>query len=441
MDPSDDARAPDGDAGVDRLDLDDLRPRVEHHLREFLDARLAAADDLSPSERTVLEPLRALVLGRGKRLRAAFCYWGWRGAGGHGTGGHHTGGQGTGGQGTGGRADEDEGAVAAGAALELLHAGALVHDDVMDESDLRRGEPTLHRQLAAVHVARRWRGSPFHFGISAAIVAGDLCLVWADQMLRSSGISPERLHRAGAVFDSMRSETMRGQYLDLTSQASGVLDVDEALRVARAKTAASTVAGPLQFGGVLAGAGRPLLDRYARYGLALGVAFQLQDDLLGAFGDEDVTGKPSGDDLRDGKCTVLLAEARRRAGPAAYARIDELVNDRTDDAVRELRALIDETGARAHVEKLIAQLGGEALEALDAEDGGGVAGNADDRAGGTGNAGDRAGGTGNADDRAGGTGNAGETGGMGRLAGSLDPAVRRVLRDVAVALTSGIRTA
>lgn len=371
MDPSRDAPTPDGDAGVDRLDLGGLRARTERHLREFLDARLAASDDLSPYERTVVEPLRTLVLGRGKRLRAAFCYWGWRGAG--------------------GPDHEDDGAVAAGAALELLHAAALVHDDVMDESELRRGQPSLHRQLAAEHTARGWRGSAEHFGISAAIVAGDLCLVWADQMLRSSGISPERLHRAGTVFDAMRSETMRGQYLDLTSQASGVLDVDEALRVARAKTAASTVAGPLQFGGVLAGAARPLLDRYAGYGHALGVAFQLQDDLLGAFGDEVVTGKPSGDDLRDGKCTVLLAEARRRAGPASYARIDELVNDRTDDAVRELRALIEDTGARAHVEDLVKRLGGEAIVTLDGTQ-------------------------------------------------SIAPAVRAMLRAIAIALTSDLRT-
>jgi geranylgeranyl diphosphate synthase, type I len=330
------------------VDVAGVRTRVERCLSEFLDAKRAtAAASASPHELMLLDPLRDLVLSGGKRLRAAFCYWGWRGAAG----------------------PDGDGAVTAGAALELLHAAALVHDDVMDGSALRRGQPALHRRLASEHVVRTWRGSAEHFGISAAIVAGDLCLVWADQLLRASGLPAARLEQAGRVYDTMREETIRGQYLDLAAQASGVYDVDEALRVAAAKTATSTATGPLRFGGVLAGASEPLLDRYSAYGHALGVAFQLRDDLLGAFGDAQVTGKPVGDDLRDGKCTVLLAEARRRAGPAAADRIDVLLNERTDEAVRDLRALIEDTGAPAHVEHLVHQLGTEAIAALEPLDG------------------------------------------------------------------------
>ena len=327
----------------DVVDVAEVRSRTERRLVQFLDSQLAGADRSAAYELVLLEPMRALVVNGGKRLRAAFCYWGWRGAGGV----------------------DDERAVAAGAAIELLHAGALIHDDVMDASMVRRGQPTLHQKLAAEHTTHHWRGSPTHFGHSAAIVAGDLCFVWADELLRSTGLPTSRLEQAGRVYDAMRAETIRGQFLDLTAQASGALDVEQALLVARTKTATGSVAGPLQFGGALAGASPPLLDSYAAYGLALGLAFQLQDDLLGAYGDVRVTGKPSGDDLRDGKCTLLLAEARRRAGPALKARIDALVNDGTDAGVEELRLHIDRTGARTHVQDLVQQLGAEALDVLE----------------------------------------------------------------------------
>ena len=325
------------------MDVADVRSRVERCLSQFLDSRLAAVPGQTSSQLMLLEPVKELVVDGGKRLRAAFCYWGWRGACGV----------------------DDDRAVAAGAAIELLHAGGLIHDDVMDSSSLRRGRPSMHRRLATEHAARHWRGSSTHFGLSAAIVAGDLCFVWADELLRSSGFAPPGLERAGKVYDEMRAETIRGQFLDLSAQASGAHGVEEALLVARTKTATGSVAGPLQFGGALAGAGQPLLDGYATYGLSLGLAFQLQDDLLGAYGDARVTGKPSGDDLRDGKCTLLLAEARRRAGPAAAARIDALIGNGTDSDVGEVRLLIDATGARAHVEDLIQRLGAEALDGLD----------------------------------------------------------------------------
>lgn len=325
------------------VNMADLPRRVERRLANFLDAEVASTPVRSLSEAALLRPLREMVLRGGKRLRAAFCYWGWRGAGGA----------------------DAESAVAAGAALEMLHAAALVHDDVMDASALRRGQPTLHRRLAEHHLENAWRGDSAHFGVSAAIVAGDLCLVWADKMLRASGLSVESLARAGPVFDAMRAETMRGQYLDLAAQSAGAFDADDALRVARAKTAACTVEGPLRFGGVLAGATSPLVDRYVSYGRSLGVAFQLQDDLLGAYGDARVTGKPSGDDLRDGKCTLLLAEARRMADPETASRLDALLREGTDAAVPRLRALIEETGARARVERLVDRLGADAVKALD----------------------------------------------------------------------------
>jgi geranylgeranyl diphosphate synthase type I len=324
------------------LDVCAVRRRVEENLAGFLSARLAAVPD-DGLEQIILEPVVDLLLRDGKRLRPAFCFWGWRGAGG---------------------ADCDEAMVAA-TSLELLHGCALIHDDVMDESALRRGRPAVHTELAVAHMTRGWRGPSEQFGLAGAVAAGDLCLVWADQMLRASGLPPESLTRARPVFDDMREETIRGQYLDLVTQAEGKLRVQDAIAVAQAKTAASTTVGPLGFGGTLAAASEDLLLAYSDYARPLGVAFQLRDDLLGAFGDPGVTGKPSGDDLRDGKCTLLLAEARRRAGPAESRRIDGLLAEVTKDTAVELRAMIESSGARAFVEDELGKLVAAALAALE----------------------------------------------------------------------------
>ena len=309
---------------------------IDEVLRAFFADRLAEA---APGPTGGLHgPIADLVLRGGKRLRARFVLLGWRGAG----------------------AGPDRGALGAAAVVELLHACALIHDDVMDGSATRRGAPAVHREFARRHRRAAWHGSSAGFGVSAAITAGDLCLVWADQLLRTCGLDPAAVARARPVYDDMRALTMHGQYLDLLTQASGEPSVAAALEVARAKTAACTTTGPLRFGGALAGASDALLAGYAAYGDALGVAFQLRDDLLGAFGDPATTGKPSGDDLRDGKRTVLLAEAVARSGgdPA----LAELISQGTDEAVDELRAILISTGARDAVERRISALGNEATD-------------------------------------------------------------------------------
>jgi geranylgeranyl diphosphate synthase type I len=308
---------------------------IDDVLRGFFAERLAEAGD-SEGVGGLYAPISDLVLRGGKRLRARFVLLGWRGTG----------------------ARTTSGAIGAAAVVELLHACALIHDDVMDGSATRRGAPAVHRAFAQRHRRGGWHGSGARFGMSAAITAGDLCLVWADQLLRTCGLAPAAVGRARPVYDEMRALTMRGQYLDLLTQASGEPSAAAALEVARAKTAACTTTGPLRFGGALAGASDELLAGYAAYGDALGVAFQLQDDLLGAFGDPATTGKPSGDDLRDGKRTVLLAEAVARV--ADQRALESLVSRGTDEAVDELRDLLVRSGAREAVEGRIRQLGREA---------------------------------------------------------------------------------
>ncbi len=327
------------------LDAEDLRVRVQAALSALVDRQRPVLAAISEDFTPVTDSLAAFLLGGGKRIRAGFCYWGWRGAGG---------------------ADIDE-AVRAAAALELVHACALIHDDVMDGSDTRRGEPSVHRQFARRHADNAWRGDPDGFGRAAAILLGNLCLIWADEMLGTSGLPAESLLRAMPVYDTMRTEVMAGQYLDVLEQASGGQSVEAAMRVARYKSAKYTVERPLHLGAVLAGASGDLIDAYTAYGVPLGEAFQLRDDVLGVFGDPDQTGKPAGDDLREGKRTVLVAATLERATLAQRELVDRYLGDPQLDGagVEALRDVITATGALATVESLIAELTEGAVAAVE----------------------------------------------------------------------------
>ena len=208
------------------------------------------------------------------------------------------------------------------ASLELLHASALVHDDYMDASDTRRGRPATHRGFEVEHRADGWRGDPEQYGASAAILLGDLLLSWSDELLRRCGLPLDRVVPALDVFDRCRSEVITGQFLDVSVQARGVADVDAAMTVLRYKSAKYSVERPLHIGATLAGGSERQLAQLGAFGLPLGEAFQLRDDLLGVFGDPSMTGKPAGDDLIEGKRTVLVALALDAAPAEAAARLD-----------------------------------------------------------------------------------------------------------------------
>lgn len=326
------------------VDRADLRIRVEAALRTFLSGQRDHLARIDPALSQVADAIDGLVLGPGKRLRPAFGYWGYRGAGG---------------------ADRDD-IVTALASLELVQAGALIHDDVMDASDTRRGEPAVHRRFEGHHRANAWRGAPDAFGESAAILAGDLCLVWSDEMLHSSGADPAAVGRARPVFDEMRTEVMVGQYLDMLTQVTADTSVERASKVATYKSAKYTVERPLLIGAAMAGAPEGIRATYSRYGRALGEAFQLRDDVLGVFGDPSETGKPAGDDLREGKRTYLIAVAFALADPQAERVLhDDLGDPSLDDAgVARLRDIIESTGALERTEARISDLGGTALAAV-----------------------------------------------------------------------------
>lgn len=344
------------------VDVEDLRSRVDAllaaHVDELVPELLEAGAGAAP-----LADGLGRMLGGGKRLRAAFCYWSWRA---------HGGAPGS---------PETDAVLRVGAALELFQAAALFHDDVMDDSDTRRGLPAAHRRFATWHAEQGWSGDPGRFGESAAILLGDLALVAGErEFVRAvAGLDPERRDRAHAVFDRMRTVVTVGQYLDLMAQAlpwgeDPAADEARAREVIVAKTARYSVEHPLLLGAVLAGADDAAMTATSAYGLPLGEAFQLRDDLLGVFGDPAATGKPAGDDLREGKRTVLVARAMDRARAAGdtalAAALRTGLGDRTmDDAACDaLAARIAASGAVEEVEALIAELGDRAFAALDAAD-------------------------------------------------------------------------
>lgn len=293
----------------------------------------------------MLSALDALLSG-GKRLRPSFCYWAWRGAGG---------------------ADDPQ-IMAAAASLELLQASALIHDDVMDSSDTRRGQPSVHRRFETMHRERGWPGAAESFGTSSAILLGDLCLAWSAELYDSSGLDVEELRRGRPFYHLMRTEVMCGQYLDMLEQSRGGGSVETALRVVEYKSAKYTVERPLHLGAAMAGAGPDLLRALSDYGLPLGIGFQLRDDVLGVFGDPAETGKPAGDDLREGKRTVLVALAFERADHAQAEALRQGLGDPDldDEGVARLRSIVTETGALDACEAMIEKYAVSAREALKA---------------------------------------------------------------------------
>jgi geranylgeranyl diphosphate synthase type I len=303
----------------------DFEAALELTLRTFLAQRRAQAVAIDPRLGPLVHELGSAVSAGGKRLRPLLVAWGYRAGG----------------------AELDEPIVRAGAALELLHTFALIQDDVMDRSETRRGRPASYRNMAD-----QAELEPERFGPSAAILLGDLALIWADQLLLASGFPPERLTRGLAVYNELRTEVTFGQYLDVLAAHSRRVTEEEALTVNRYKTASYTVQRPIQLGLALAGAPDELVEAVSAYAVPAGIAFQLRDDVLGAFGDPDVTGKPSGEDLRERKPTWLWARTLRLRPEVAGV-----------TTVERLRGLMEECGALSEAEAKIGALVEEALAA------------------------------------------------------------------------------
>ncbi|WP_084727754.1 polyprenyl synthetase family protein [Rhodococcoides yunnanense] len=325
---------------------------VESALEAFFASKRPQVAAVGGGYPAAVEDLVAFVLRGGKRIRPAFAWTAWLGAGGD-------------------RSSTSAPSVLrACASLELIQACALIHDDIIDASVTRRGYPTVHIGFADRHRGLGWSGSAERFGESAAILLGDLALCWADDMLREAGLDSDTAARISPVWSSMRTEVLGGQLLDIEAEAGLDESVDAAMRVNRFKTAAYTVERPLHLGALLAGAPSELVESYRAFGSDIGSAFQLRDDLLGVFGDPGVTGKPSGDDIREGKRTVLMAVGmqladRDRPDLAALLRTSLGDADLAEDDIRAIRTALTELGAVDDVERRITELTERALGTLD----------------------------------------------------------------------------
>ncbi|HEV8651175.1 MAG TPA: polyprenyl synthetase family protein [Actinomycetes bacterium] len=330
------------------LDVEELRARVDAALADLLERELDGLGFLGDDLPAVADALRGFVLEGGKRLRPAFVYWGYRGAGG------------------GPEGPLADAAVRASCSVELLHACALIHDDIMDNSEVRRGRPTMHVRFADRHRAWTWRGDPAGFGEGAAVLMGDLAFTWADVALAEAGLPDGRLAAALRVFNRLRSELMGGQYLDLVEARRGAPSEAAVRRVLTYKSGKYTIERPLHLGLAVADGPRTLAAAYSDYGLPLGEAFQLRDDVLGVFGSPEVTGKPAGDDLREGKETYLVMRTRARTGAAGMRLLDGALGDPklTEDEVDAARRVIVESGALAETEARIGELLGQAKTAI-----------------------------------------------------------------------------
>lgn len=317
-----------------------FKSRVDEVLHGFVAREADAFAAVDPVLEPVAEQLEAAVAD-GKRLRAAFCYWGWRAVG---------------------QPDSDA-LLRAATSLELVHAAAVVHDDLIDDSPLRHGRPTAH---VALRAAVGDRSDADEAARSLAMLVGDLLMALAGQLFATCGLPAAYLARARPLWAVMARELIAGECLEILRTGTGP-DTTAALKVVRYKTAKYTVEHPLLIGGALAGAGPRTREGYSAYGLPLGEAFQLRDDLIGLFGNPGQTGKANADDVQGHRPTALLAETWRLADDGERALLRTLLGRRDLDAdgLDAVRDTMRRLKAPDRVEDMICARVGEALAALD----------------------------------------------------------------------------
>lgn len=323
----------------DRWEPAAFKARVDDVLRLFVSEEAERFSAIDPALGPVAEQLEATVA-EGKRLRAAFCYWGWRAVG----------------------QPDSHALLRAAASMELVHAAAVVHDDLIDDSALRHGRPTAH---VALRDAVRRRPRAAAAAGSLAMLVGDLLMGLAGELFATSGLPAAYLARARPLWSVLTRELIAGECLEILRTGTKP-DTADSLKVIRYKTAKYTVEQPLLIGGALAGAGNRLRDGFSAYGVPLGEAFQLRDDLLGLFGSPERTGKASTDDLRGARPTALLAETWRAAGADERRQLRALLGRRglDEDGLHAVREVMLRLGAPGRVEDMIAARTEEALGAL-----------------------------------------------------------------------------
>lgn len=331
------------------LDASWFRTQLEDRMQDLLADYRTRATSIAQSSAALVTSIAKLVE-NGKRLRALLAWWGWQGAGGEAS---------------------DPRIIDAGVSLELFQAAALIHDDVLDRSATRRGQLSVHKAFEELHQERRWAQDGAHFGVSAAILAGDVALGLSEEVFSITADATAFAAPAREAFHAMRFEVMTGQYLDILAEANVPDDPADALDQARTilqyKSAHYSAVWPFEIGGLLAGADETTLRAYREFSLPLGLAFQLDDDLLGVFGDPELTGKPSGDDLLEGKRTELIAHALKNLNDTNAQKLNNFLMhpEKSPHRVEDIQRLVEMSGAKATVEKEVQRLGEQTYTALD----------------------------------------------------------------------------
>ena len=328
---------------MNSLNLSELRHQINGALLDFTSSRSHELQAIGSELEPVATVMSEFINDGGKRFRPIFACLGYLASG----------------------LELRKEVIKACTALELVHVCALIHDDVMDGSDTRRSKPAIHKRFEALHREQNLRGTAENFGIASAILLGDLALVWADRMLHETDLSDGEFRSCQSVFCEMRDELMAGQYLDVLEGALATTVVARSLKVARFKSGKYSIERPLHFGAAIADR-NDLFQTFSSYGLPLGEAFQLRDDLLGVFGDSAVTGKPAGDDLREGKRTVLIAMTMERISSSDRQFLESNLGnpDASSMEIARMQEIIKDSGAQAQVEKLITELTANAVSAL-----------------------------------------------------------------------------
>lgn len=330
------------------LDATWFRTELQDRMQELLADYRDRASTISVSAVPLVDSIASLLRG-GKRLRALLAWWGWQGAGGD---------------------PDDPRVLDAGVALELFQAAALIHDDILDRSDTRRGQPSVHKSFERLHAKNAWVQDGAHFGTSAAILAGDLALGLSEEVFSTTADATAFATPAREAFQAMRFEVMTGQYLDIVAEANVGEDPAVALEQARTilqyKSAQYSTVWPFELGGILAGADNTTLQAYREFSLPLGMAFQLGDDLLGVFGQPALTGKPAGDDLLEGKRTELIAHALQQLSPEQARILNTFLMypQQSSYSVHDVLQLVESSNAKQIVEQEIERLGAETSTAL-----------------------------------------------------------------------------
>ncbi|MGB5175672.1 MAG: polyprenyl synthetase family protein [Thermoanaerobaculia bacterium] len=322
-----------------------FRDRLETDLMAWVEAkRLATRAELAEADE-LTGVLSEFLARDGKRLRPALVYYSYRACGG----------------------DSEPVVMPVAMAVELLHTYLLVHDDIMDHAKTRRGEPAVHVLFSDLHRDRGWQGDSSQFGTSVGILLGDLAESYAVELYSSSVMSEDVRADVRQCFSTMCQEVIVGQYLEMTAGYRGTLTEAELLRILQMKSGRYSVERPVQLGALLAGASGDTLDALTRYGARLGEAFQLQDDLLGMFGDVETVGKPVGEDLAEGKYTILIHSALAKLSPADRTIVESALGnaDVREDEVREVQRLIESVGARQQVVEMVDTRLQAAEQALD----------------------------------------------------------------------------